>query len=340
MPALLTELQLKKEKLKNAKVKSIYFGGGTPALVGPHFLERILNTLSSMISIVGVEITLEINPENYDLNLLKDFKNIGINRLSIGAQSFKNDVLLQLGRSHLVQDFNLTLKNASLAGLSNISIDLMYELPNQTLKDWQETLKQIPLEQISHLSLYNLSIEPHTVFYKKRQMLQKKIPNAEEGAKMFQHAIDFFKEKGWDHYEISAFCKEKKYSRHNVGYWLSREHLGFGPSAFSFIENRRFQNIPNLHKYCRQVHQNKVPISFQEKLEKESRLRESLALHLRLSGGFCIENFENRFGALPLSLKAKLSELTNKKLLEQTDSLLRLTSKGLFYHDEIASEII
>lgn len=340
LPALLKEIEIKKKWLKNARIQSIYFGGGTPSLVGPYFLERLLNALSSITSIHGVEVTLEINPENHNLNLLKNFKHIGINRLSIGAQSFENKTLIQLGRSHYVEDFKLSLNNASLAGFSNISIDLMYELPNQTLKSWDETLKQTPIEQISHLSLYNLSIEPHTVFYKKRKEIQKKIPKAERGAKMFQKAIDFFKERGWSQYEISAFCKDQKYSRHNVGYWLSREHLGFGPSAFSFFEKKRFQNIPNLHKYCRQIHQSKLPVSFEEELEKEALLRESLALHLRLLDGFCLKDFQNRFGILSPSIKSKLKELIQKKFLTQNETLLCLTSKGVFYHDEIASEII
>lgn len=340
LPALLKEIEIKKEDLKDKRIQSIYFGGGTPSLVGPHFLQRILEKLSSITSIEEAEITLEMNPENDSLDLMKSFKSSGINRLSIGAQSFKNEVLIQLGRSHSQENFNQALKNASLAGFDNISIDLMYELPNQTLKDWEETLKNIPIDQISHLSLYNLSIEPHTVFYKKRKTLEKKIPKAEVAAKMFQKAIDFLNEKGWTQYEISAFCKDQKYSRHNVGYWLSREHLGFGPSAFSFFKKERFQNRAHLHKFCKQIHQSQLPISFQEKLDPKAHLKESLALHLRLARGFCLNDFEKRFGLLTSSLKAKLNELLEQNFLEQDKSILRLSSKGLFYHDEIASQII
>lgn len=337
--ALLKEIEMRALDFAPKKIHSIYFGGGTPALVGPIFIHDILTKIKTYTSIDNIEITLEINPENYDLNLLQAFYQLGINRLSIGAQSFDDDLLTKLNRSHSAKEIHLAIANASQAGFKNISIDLMYELPHQTLKSWKKTLLSIP-SSITHISLYNLSIEPHTVFYKYKEKIQKKMPRQDIAIKMYEEAKEIFESLEFNHYEISAFCKNDLYSKHNVGYWLQRPHLGFGPSAFSFFEKRRFQNAPNIHRYSQSILENKDPSYFVESLKDESFLKESLALHLRLINGFDMKIFQKRFGLFSDSLKKMLQNLINQNLLIKKGSFLKLSSSGILFHDHIASEII
>lgn len=334
------EIELKKEWFQGQRLHTIYFGGGTPALVGPQFIETILQAISDFFSLENIEITIEINPENNTLELLKSFRQTGINRLSVGAQTFDDKLLEALNRSHNSLDIHKALDHAYQAGFENITCDLMYDLPNQTLSNWQETLLQIDKHHLTHLSLYNLTIEPHTVFYKKRNEIQKKMPLSEQSLQMFEMARSHFKKLGFLHYEISAFSKPGYYSKHNVGYWLERPHLGFGPSAYSLFQQRRFRNVANISKYSKQLEQNLDPADFEETLDSSAFLRESLALHLRLVEGFDLNIFEKRFGKLDLELTALLKKLTKEQMVEQNESILKLTNQGLLYHDDIASQII
>lgn len=340
LKALLCEIDQKKELFKSQKIISVYFGGGTPSLVSPTFISAILEKIAQECCLKEAEITLELNPENHSLHLLQDFKKSGINRLSIGAQTFDDRLLKILGRTHLAEDIEKAIIYANQADFSNVSIDLMYDLPTQTLEQWEQALKKAVSLPICHVSLYNLSIEPHTVFYKYREKIITKMPPANISLKMFQRAQQVLKENSFSHYEISAFCKNQNFSKHNVGYWLQRPHLGFGPSAYSFYNLKRFQNIPNLHKYCKLISEEKETISFQETLDKEAHLKESLTLHLRLVEGFEQTTFEKRFGTFPLSTKQSLLALIEQKLIEKKEGIFKLSKKGLLYHDAIASELI
>ncbi len=339
LKSLLLEIDQKKALFNHKKIQSVYFGGGTPALAGPHFIEKILEALRPHLH-NEIEITLEVNPENYDLTALRSFHQIGVNRLSLGVQSFDDDMLIRLGRTHSSKDVEKALENAKKAAFNNISIDLMYDLPDQTLTEWRHTLEKAIQSDTTHISLYNLSIEPHTVFYKYRDKIKARMPKASLSIEMFEEAKSQFEKVSYSHYEISAFCKEDYYSKHNTGYWLQRPHLGFGPSAFSFYEGARFQNISNLHKYSRKIKANEEATDFKEQLSNDLHLKESLALHLRLLHGFDIASFEERFGLIPTTLSKTLQKLVEKKLLIKDQKRLRLSNKGLLFHDDIASEII
>lgn len=339
LDCLIQEIDQKRPFFEKKKVCSIYFGGGTPALAGPKFIQKILSYLD-ICKLKDIEITLELNPENNDFEFIRDFYEAGINRLSIGAQSFNDTLLKKIGRTHNARAIEKAITNARKASFDNISIDLMYDLPGQTLLDWQETLQKAIQAEVNHISLYNLSIEPHTVFYKYRDKIRKQMPKPSLSIQMFEKAKAIFENGSYTHYEISAFCKNNQYSKHNIGYWLQRPHLGFGPSAFSFYEGERFQNIANLHKYSQKIRSQSPTTDFTEKLNPENHLKESLALHLRLLSGFEVPIFEERFGALLPILRKSLKQLIGKKLLIQSGTNLRLSKKGLLFHDEIASEII
>lgn len=340
LEALLKEIDQKKTLLRKKKIQSIYFGGGTPALVGPHFINEVLDAVSKNNLFEGCEVTLEVNPENHSLEAFQSFFLAGVNRLSIGVQSFDDVMLKRLGRTHCSKDVETAIKNAEKANFNNVSIDLMYDLPKQTLLEWCNTLGKTTKLPISHVSLYNLSIEPHTVFHKYKDKIQAQMPKAAMSITMFEEAQKVLKDSGFNQYEISAFCKDDQYSKHNVGYWLQRPHLGFGPSAFSFYEGCRYQNIANLRKYCKKIENQDDPSDFKEKLSSNDHLRESLALHLRLIDGFNLKNFEQRFGAIPESLNKTIQKLIHQNLLLKENETLKLSTKGILFHDSIASEII
>lgn len=338
--ALLKEIELKKESIKNKKIVSLYFGGGTPALFGPKHLSEIINSFKKYINLKDAEITLELNPENHSLELLQDYYNLGINRLSIGVQSFNDQHLENINRSHNSSDVLIAVENANKVGFENITIDLMYDLPNQLLKDFEGDLLKATQLPITHLSLYNLSIEKNTVFYKHKEHIRSLMPKASLSLKMYQKALNVLTSSGFNQYEISAFCKNQKYSIHNTGYWLQRNHLGFGPSAYSLIDKNRFQNISHFNKYLKQIEQNIIPIDENEKLDDTEFLKESLALHLRLIEGFDLDLFQERFGMLPKSYQGLENKLLKEKLIEKLGNKISLNSEGLLMHDSIASEIM
>lgn len=308
MRALKHEWNLRKHHLKDKQLVSLYFGGGTPALLGPDHIAEILSWIDPPDA---CEITLEANPEN-----LAHFP--GINRLSLGVQSLDTQDLVSLTRSHSPQTAISTIENSSV---KNISIDLMYDTPNQTLPSWQKTLTQATKLPITHLSLYNLTIEPHTSFYKNRQTL--KTPDTDTSLNMLETAVNTLTQAGFERYEISAFAKPGYESRHNTGYWTSRPFLGLGPSACSYINGTRSRNIPNLNKYAKHLESGEDPTDFSETLDPLHALKESLAIRLRLL---------KPLDSWPAPLEDKRLELEEAGLLNG----LQLSDKGILFHDTVA----
>jgi len=309
-------------------LKSLYFGGGTPSLLGPEKIQEILTWLEPPS---GIEITLEANPENMTEESMRGYAQAGINRVSIGIQTLDNAMLKKLGRLHDGQKAQQAVLTTIAVGIENISVDLMYDLPGQDLLQWENTLDQVCRLPITHLSLYNLTIEPHTVFFKQRQLLEKILPNEEVSLQMYEMAVAKLSSAGLAQYEISAFAKPGFHSRHNVGYWTGRPFLGLGPSAFSYWENRRYRNIANLNKY----HQLENPVDFEEELPELSRMRELLAIRLRLTKGIDLREWK-----LDEETRHVLEELITQELLVKTESNLRMTRKGILFYDTIAAEII
>lgn len=325
--------------LQDKTISTVYFGGGTPALLGPPAIGEILNWIKPFIS-DKAEITLEANPENISQDLMKSYAETGINRVSIGIQTLDPHLLKVLERTHSAEKSIQAVMMTTEAGISNVTIDLMYDLPGQTLAIWKNTLSEIRKLPITHLSLYNLTIEPHTVFFKHKEILQKQLPDPESSLKMYEMAIELLSESGLKQYEISAFAKEGYYSRHNVGYWTGRPFLGMGPSAFSYWHGKRFSNVANLNKYSKALDEGRSPVDFEEGLEPESRIRELLAVQLRMISGVDMAAFQERYGKLDAEVLLTLGKLSEQGLLEMGDSRARLTSKGVLFYDSVASEIV
>lgn len=338
MDALALEWKLRRPSLNNRNIVSVYFGGGTPSLLGPAFIAEILSWVDNRS--LDCEITLEANPEEISLTLMQEFASAGINRVSIGIQSLKNSLLVSLQRTHDAKKGINAVHETFKAGLSNISIDLMYDLPGQTLEDWQETLKQAVDLPIHHLSLYNLTIEPHTSFYKRREELKKSLPPEEVSLCMHRAALETLEMGGLKQYEISAFARNQHYSLHNIGYWSARPFLGLGPSAFSYWNNKRSQNIPNLSKYAKSLNAEILPVGFEEELDEDARRRELLAIQLRLVKGVNLPEFEAYFGNISPETHLSIFKLIEDRLLIKQADRIFLSPKGNLFYDSVAVEII
>lgn len=317
--------------LENRSIASIYFGGGTPALLGPSKIQQIL----SWIPHGNIEITLEANPENISFDLISEYKEAGVNRISIGVQSLDKNELSILSRQHSANKAIQSIEDTKSAGIDNISIDLMYDLPGQTLDSWKNTLAQAVDLPIAHLSLYNLTIEPHTIFYKHRKQIQMQLPSEDKSALMYQAAQESLNEKGIKQYEISAFAKENCISLHNIGYWTARPFLGIGPSAFSYWNGKRFRNIAHLHKWQRLLSEDHSPVDFTEELTEKEKVRELLAIHLRLLEGVDITHY-----SLENETEIALKKLVDEGFLIKNGYQLQLSKKGVLFYDSVAVEII
>lgn len=329
------EWERNKTLIAGKEISSIYFGGGTPSLFPVDSLKTLLNRIQKdCILSPDCEITIEANPEESSLALFQALRSTGINRLSLGVQSLDNRSLQTLERTHSADGAIKAIKQAHEAQFQNISIDLMYDLPDQTLSSWQYTLDQTASLPITHLSLYNLTIEPHTSFYKRRSSLI--LPNAEQSLQYLNLAIAHLEKTGLTRYEISAFSKPGFQSRHNLGYWTARPFLGFGPSAFSYWDSKRFQNIANLHRYTRNLKEEKSPIDFSECLSPDERINELLAVRLRLLEGVDLELFP----ALPAHTRLAIDQCIKENYLSFSHPRIQLTEKGLLFYDTVASIII
>ncbi|HEY4832293.1 MAG TPA: radical SAM family heme chaperone HemW, partial [Waddliaceae bacterium] len=344
MEGLHSEWRSCSDILKGKKLRSIYFGGGTPTLLGPRYIQFILSWIREYFgNIENLQITLEANPEEINHSLIQSYVEAGVNRVSIGIQSLDDRLLQLLSRQHSADKAINAVHTVSGAGISNISVDLMYDLPQQTIESWETTLKRVRDLPLSHLSLYNLTIEPHTVFFKRQESIKKHLPDEDTSLKMYEMAIQEFEENGLQQYEISAFHREGFYSKHNVGYWIGRPFLGLGPSAFSYWQGKRFRNVANLHKYCRALTAGESAIDFEEELLDKAKIRELLAINLRLREGVDLHHFEmrhGRHGRLDKELLAAITNLQEDGFLFQSAGHISLTYKGMLFYDTVASQII
>jgi oxygen-independent coproporphyrinogen-3 oxidase len=327
--SLALEWTRKAPLLENTDIVSIYFGGGTPALFGPDAIGEVLKWIQPSPT---CEITLEANPGEVTFDLLRAFAQAGINRLSIGVQSFDDALLKVLGRTHTGDQAATAVLLAKEAGIDNISIDLMYDIPHQTLAQWRETLQRCTTLPLTHLSLYNLTFEEGTPFFRKQKLLIPTLPSPEASLAMLQEGTLFFPTMGLHRYEISAFAAPGYASRHNTGYWTFRPFLGFGPSAFGDWDGKRERNVANLKQYADLLDRGLSPVDFTETLDPLPRLHEKLAIGLRLLEGVRLDDF-------PID-PALYKRLEERGFLKREAGRARLTEQGRLFYDSVATEIV
>lgn len=340
--ALYQEITTYSKKLKKSNIKTIYLGGGTPTILSGVQIYNILEFCKSKFTIdKDAEITIEANPGTLDGEKIKLLIESGINRLSLGAQSFNNLFLKKLARIHNTQDIIDSYYLAREKGFNNINIDIMFALPEQTTEDLQVTLKKAVSLKPDHLSLYNLTIKPGTEYYKKYKKGKLKLPNEDEEFDMYNWAIKFLEESGFEHYEISNFARPYKRSMHNLIYWQNKPYLGIGAGAYSFIKGYRYMNYESPARYVKEMMSGKLPVDNGEKLSLRKRMIETIILGLRTKDGVGYKKFKTRFGVNLNDIFFKqVNKLVNLALLEKGHCKIKLTKKGIFLANTVFREFV
>ena len=323
---------------------SIFFGGGTPSLMEPEYISQIIETVKVNYTVKkDAEITLEANPGTVSLEKMKMFLEIGINRISIGIQSFDNKDLKFLTRIHNSETAIKTVYDAAEVGFGNISLDLIFNLSGQTKKKWLKNLEQAVELPVKHISAYSLILERGTILNKMVLDGKVKIEDADYDAELYQSTIKFLTSNGFYQYEVSNFARPGFECVHNNAYWHYTDYFGFGTSAHSFIDGKRWWNYSSLKMYNDKVEKSGIAVAGSEIISAEQALNEYVMLELR-SSGLNLKNFENRFGSETEEwLKKKypyFELLKNQNFVTIDEGIIKLTSKGYAVCDEILAEIL
>jgi len=321
-------------------VDTIYFGGGTPSILGGEGLSLILSTIRKHFDVTSdAEITFEANPDSITDRLLRRLRSEGFNRVSLGIQTDNDELLSQLGRPHDYQQAVEAVRKIRRHGFKNLSVDLMYGLPGQTIQDWIHALPNITKLDPEHISCYGLRIEPGTPLYKQASALT--IPDDDLQADMYLSAISFLKDKGYRQYEISNFCKKGNTSRHNRKYWEMGEYLGFGPAAASDFGGQRFSVVKDLRRYIAGIQEQGQVLTGVENVSFRERAGEYLMLQLRTVSGIDPREYEKRY-MLPFGpLEEKLEVFRSRGFAVKTyDGRWHLTGEGFLLSNDIISDLL
>ena len=336
--AVRQEIRLRKKDAK-LPVETIYFGGGTPSILTPQQLRVLLNEVYNQFEIIGnPEITLEANPDDLSPAYILDLQKLGINRLSIGVQSFLDDELTLMNRAHNASQALSSVEHAKKE-FDNVSIDLLFGNPNTTLNDWKRNLDYALQLEVPHISSYALTLEPKTAlerFVHKGvvSLLDENVVEAQ-----FHHLVDSLTQTGYDHYELSSFGKPGYQSQNNTGYWQGKTYLGIGPSAHGFDGNQRYWNVSNNASYIHQIAKGKLPQTI-EKLSVIDRFNESIMIGLRTSWGVSLQAMENDLGLrYRQHLEDHAKRFVDEGLLQIQNNALKTTPKGAFLADGMAADL-
>ena len=339
MEALIHELTLQKNYLEGQKVETIYFGGGTPSLLEADELTRILDAISGQFNLAtDLEITLEANPDDLTIQKVKNFKETPINRFSIGVQSFFDEDLMWMNRSHSASEAESAIKRVQDAGFENITADLIYGYPLLSDEKWSTNIRQMLELHIPHISCYSMTIEPGTALAHFTKQGKSKPINEQQSAAQFIELMAKLQEAGYLHYEISNFAQPGYESKHNTNYWKGEFYLGIGPSAHSFNGVSRQWNLANNANYLAAIAKHQVPAQV-EVLTLNNRFNEYLMTSLRTHWGADMHYLRSNFGTEYANLVlAKAETLLQKNWIKIEDQKLALTEEGKLFADHIAAE--
>ncbi len=329
--AMVTEID--RSPWRGRPAKTIFFGGGTPTYLAEDQLLRIFSAvLAAHPPLAGAEISSEANPGTVDMPKFRAMRQAGFNRISLGAQSFFDDDLVVLGRVHRSGEIERAVGAAREAGFNNLNLDLMFALPNQSLRAWSTNLERALALKPEHLSLYCLTIEQNTAFYKKNLRGELALPDDEQQVAMYDRCVDRTLEEGFEQYEISNFAKPGLECQHNLCYWHAEEYAGYGPGAVGAVDGVRYTNLKHPDGYCTAVEAGK-PLPFESENLTPATLRtERIMLGLRLNEGLSISK-------LNLDEKA-LDKLSKREWIQRSDSQVRLTPAGRHFCSEVALELM
>lgn len=338
--ALAKELRLRKNYLSDSAVSTVYFGGGTPSILDREEIDLLLREVRSLFSVTAdAEITLEANPDDLSAAKLEAWKQIGINRLSIGIQSFRQADLEYMNRAHNETEAAEAVARAREAGFENISIDLIYGLPFSSDEQWKSNLEQALALNVPHISAYGLTIEPQTNFgYLHRKGKLKELPD-EVVNRQFELLIAALSYAGYEHYEISNFAKPGKYSKHNSAYWQGTPYLGIGPSAHGFNGRERYMNVANNKKYVEDITRNHLPETV-ETLSLSDQYNDYILTRLRTSAGIDLNEVKTQFGdEMHRYLLTEARLPVKEGLLHSSENGLWLSHQGKFLADHVCAQL-
>lgn len=342
LKALEKEINSYKNKLKDFQISTIYFGGGTPSLISATDIERLLNLCRQNFNFTNdIEISLEANPESLTFEKLTAYKKMGINRLSIGLQAWQNRLLKYLGRTYQNQDFKEIISLVKQVGFENFNIDLIFGIPKQTFKDWQESLQEAVKLSPTHISCYSLELDNDSAWGKLYKLDKFKAMDEKLDRQMYHFARKFLKQNGFSQYEISNFAKKDFKCQYNLQFWQYNQYIGLGAGASSFFGNKRWQNIASIEDYIKKFQdKEEAGINLLKTCHKRE-IKEALMLSLRLTSGINISEFNNKFKIDLLKIYGMIIEkLVKDKLLAISKNNLKLTRKGLDLSNLVIVELL
>lgn len=330
------EIELQAEYFPKRSLDTIYFGGGTPSLLGRNELGLLIDTIHKTFVIKdSAEITLEANPDDLSKEKILQLKSSGINRLSIGIQSFYEPHLKYLNRIHSSEEAISSVRNSQDIGITNLTIDLIYGIPNPSHEVWEKDLQKAISLGVPHISSYCLTIEPSTVFGSWVKQKKMKPADDEFAAMQFEMLMDQLKSNGYEHYEISNFAKAGWHSRHNSNYWLGGKYLGVGPSAHSYNGETRQFNISNNHQYVKIIEEGKIPFE-SEVLSDIDKVNEYVMTRIRTKWGVVLKEINEHYRN---TISVKAIELRNKGFLRIENEIIYLTRQGKLMGDYVTGEL-
>lgn len=327
---------------RDEPLDTLYIGGGTPSCLSMQELDQLMQSIHRHLNVdQQSEFTFEINPGELSLEKCQLLYDAGVNRISMGVQSFNDQLLRRIGRNHRVRHVYQSIDWLRQTGFDALSIDLIFRLPGQTLEDFEDSLEKAIELELPHYSLYSLIIEQQTLFQQLMREGKLPIPNEDTDADMFELAIKRLAEQGINQYEISNFAMAGFESRHNLKYWQYQPYYGFGAGAHGFINGERYYNHGPVHHYLKHTEEQKKPIINQLPLDLNEQMEEFIFLALRTNRGFSLAEFENKFSHSALEL---FGDFFNKQLAQQLmlieGDTIRLTNRGLFLADTVFRELI
>ena len=337
LKALEQEMKMTLTQYPTTSLETIFVGGGTPTSLTEKQLYQFCESINRNLPMdETIEFTFEANPGDLTAGKLEILKEAGVNRISLGVQTFNEELLQKIGRVHKAKDVYQTIDKAKSIGFENISIDLIFSLPSQTLTDFKETLKEAFSLDITHYSAYSLIIEPKTVFYNLLKKGKLPTPGEDVEASMYELLMEEMEKHGFNQYEISNFSKPGYESRHNLTYWNNDSYYGFGAGAHSYLNGIRRSNIGPLKRYMEQINNGILPVMEEHQTSKIEQMEEEMFLGLRKTAGVAIPHFIEKFAEDPLQLFEKeIRELTAKQWLDVGKNHIFLTKKGRLLGNEV-----
>ncbi len=341
--ALEVEMKQAAKVYPDEKLQTIYIGGGTPTALTTEQLEKLLSSINNIFETNSdsLEFTVEVNPGSADERKLEKMASLGVNRLSVGVQSFDNQVLAEIGRTHRKREVFQTIEVARKVGFTNISMDLMFGLPKQSIDIFKETLYQTAELGIEHVSAYSLKVEAKTVFYNLQRKGKLHLPSEEDEALMYQILLDFMERSGFVQYEISNFAKPGFKSKHNLTYWENEEYFGIGAGAHGYVNGIRYVNAGPLPKYLTLMKEKNNPSIERHYVTKKEQIEEHMFMGLRKTDGVSKDDFYKRFGITIEELfREQLVQLKQKGLIHDDGNFIYLTRKGLFFGNDVFEQFL